>query len=82
MYGKTFLTSYYPVVHQWPNWLLSEPRGSQWAPLLNRWLTSPQCILGILGHGISLIQNHQLETLPEGQEGQTFIYERETSVVQ
>lgn len=31
-------------------------------------LTSPQCILGILGHGISLIQYDQLEALAGGQE--------------
>lgn len=50
--------------------LLSEPCGSQWAsPGRTDGLTSPQCILGVLGHGIGLIQYHQLEALPAGREG-------------
>lgn len=35
---------------------------------MSRWLTSTQCILGILGHGIGLVQDHQLEALPEGRD--------------
>lgn len=54
-------------------WLLTEPCGSQWAvPWRTDGLTSPQCILGILGHGISLIQYDQLEALPGGQEDSSF----------
>lgn len=65
--------SWYSIIYQHPNCL-----AAQWAvwftvgnTLLNRWLTSPQSILGILGHGIGLIQYHQLKALPGGQQGRT-----------
>lgn len=62
---------WFKIISGWTSrhWLLSEPCGSQWAtPGRTDGFTSPQCILGILGHGISLIQYHQLEALPRGQK--------------
>lgn len=62
---------WFKIISGWTSrhWLLSEPCGSQWAtPGRTDGFTSPQCILGILGHGISLIQYHQLEALPGGQK--------------
>lgn len=66
-------TSRDAVIPQQPNCL-----AAQWAVWFtvgnarpNRWLTSPQCILGILGHGIGLVQYHQFEAFPGGQEGRT-----------
>lgn len=60
-----------PVIHQQPDRLAAQR--AVWLTVgdarPNRWLTSPQCILGVLGHGIGLVQYHQLEALPGGQNG-------------